>query len=69
MPIATIETYDHDGEHPIAASDAPFASEARLAYQTLDSGDPNAFTSPEAGAVACGRNLRPHGQGQVAAIR
>ncbi|MDX8461116.1 hypothetical protein [Mesorhizobium humile] len=69
MPIATIETHDHDGEHLIAASDAPFPSEAPLASETLDSGDTNAFSSLEAGAIACGRDLHPHEQGQIIASR
>jgi len=69
VPITTIEIYDHDGEHLITASDAPFSSEARPRSETLDSGDPNAFTSPEAGAFACSRDLHPHQQGQVGAIR
>jgi hypothetical protein len=68
VPTTTIEIYDHDGQHLIAASDAPFSSEAPLASETLDSGDPNAFTSPEAGAFACSRDLHPHEQGQVSAI-
>jgi len=69
VPITTIEIHDHDGDvqHPIAPSDAPFPSEARLSFETLDSGDTNAFTSSEAGAVACSRDLHPHEQGQVGA--
>jgi hypothetical protein len=69
VPIATIETHDHDGEHLIAASDAPSPSEAPLASETLDSGDTNAFSSLEAGAIACGRDLHPHEQGQIIASR
>ncbi|MBZ9735575.1 hypothetical protein LB515_15555 [Mesorhizobium sp. CA15] len=69
MPIATIEIHDHDGDRPFAASDAPSSSEARLASETLDSGDTNAFSSLEAGAIACGRDLRPHEQGQIVASR
>ena len=69
MPIAAIETNDHDGEHPVAASDALSPSEARLASETLDSGDTNAFSSLEAGAIACGRDLHPHEQGQIVASR
>ncbi|MBZ9759858.1 hypothetical protein LB553_03045 [Mesorhizobium sp. CA8] len=69
MPIATIEIHDRDGEHLIAASDAPSSSEARLASEALDSGDTNAFSSLEAGAIACGRDLHPHEQGQIVASR
>ncbi|MDX8523190.1 hypothetical protein RFM68_01620 [Mesorhizobium sp. MSK_1335] len=69
MPIATIEIHDHDGEHLIAANDAPSPSEAPPASETLDSGDTNAFSSLEAGAIACGRDLRPHERGQIAASR
>ncbi|PBB19294.1 hypothetical protein [Mesorhizobium sp. WSM4313] len=67
MPIATIEIHDHDGDRPFAASDAPSSSE--VASETLDSGDTNAFSSLEAGAIACGRDLRPHEQGQIVASR
>lgn len=69
--ITTIETHDHDGDvqHVIAPRDAPPPPEARLSFETLDSGDTNAFTSSEAGAVACRRDLHPLGQGQVGAIR
>jgi hypothetical protein len=68
VPIATIEIHDHDGEHLIAASGAPSPSEARRSFEILDSGDTNAFSSPEAGAGACSRDLHPHEQGQVRAI-
>ena len=69
MPIATIEIHDHDGDvqHLNAPSDATLPSEGRLSFETLDSGDTNAFTSSEAGAVACSRDLHPHEQGQVGA--
>ncbi|TPK93726.1 hypothetical protein FJ567_25840 [Mesorhizobium sp. B2-4-16] len=69
MPIASIEIHDHDGEHPVAASDAPSLPEAPLASETLDSGDTNAFSSLEAGATACGRDLHPHERGQIIASR
>ena len=69
MLIATIEIHDHDGEHPVAASDAPSPCEAPLASETLDSGDTNAFSSLEAGAIGCGRDLHPHEQGQIVASR
>ncbi|MGX5802795.1 hypothetical protein ACWGS9_16305 [Bradyrhizobium sp. Arg314] len=69
MPIATIEIHGHDGDvqHLIAASDAPSSSEAPFSFNTLDSGDANAFSSSEAGAVACSRDLHPHEQGQLSA--
>ncbi|MDX8533696.1 hypothetical protein RFM41_21260 [Mesorhizobium sp. VK25A] len=69
MSIATIKIHDHDGKHPVAASDAPSPAEAPLASETLDSGDTNAFSSLEAGAIACGRDLHPHEQGQIVASR
>jgi len=75
VPIATIEINDHDGQRLIAASDAPSPSEAPLASETplaseaLDSGDTNAFSSLEAGAIACGRDLHPHEEGQIVASR
>jgi hypothetical protein len=69
VPIATIEIHDRDGEHPVAASDAPSPCEARPASETLDSGDTNALSSLEAGAIACGRDLHPHEQGQIIAPR
>ncbi|OHV88885.1 hypothetical protein ORS3428_17285 [Mesorhizobium sp. ORS 3428] len=47
--------------HPVAAGDAPFRSEA------LDSGDPYAFTSTQAGAFACNSDLHPRQQGQTTA--
>jgi len=62
--VLSIGTYDNDGDipHLVAASAAPFASEA------LDSGDPYAFTSTETGAFACNRGLHPHEQEQIDAI-
>jgi len=45
------------------------ASETPLASEALDSGDTNAFSSLEAGAIACGRDLHPHEQGQIVASR
>jgi hypothetical protein len=69
VPIATIEIHDHDGDvqHLIAASDAPSSSDAPFSSNMLDSGDTNAFSSSEAGAIACSRDLHPHEQGQVRA--
>ncbi|UCI08756.1 hypothetical protein [Mesorhizobium sp. B1-1-8] len=58
MHTATIEIYNHDGDIPygVAASDAPFPSEA------LDTGDTNAFTSLKAGGSAYDCGLHPHEQ-------
>lgn len=64
-----MEIHDHDGEHPVAASDTPSPCEASLAPETLDFGDTNAFSFLEAGAIACGRDLHPHEQGQIVASR
>ncbi|MDX8490470.1 hypothetical protein RFN29_02660 [Mesorhizobium sp. VK22B] len=55
--------------HLVAASDAPFLSEAPFSSEALDSGDPNAFTSTKAGAFACNRDLHPLGQGQIGVTR
>ncbi|KUM25326.1 hypothetical protein AU467_05175 [Mesorhizobium loti] len=65
MRTAAKEIHDNDGDipHLVAAGDAPFSSE------TLDSGDTYAFTSTQADAFACNRDLHPHEQGQIAAAR
>lgn len=63
LRAATKVIHDNDGGILFAVSDATFRSEA------LDSGDTYAFTSPEAGAFACNRDLHPQEQGRIAAAR
>ncbi|WP_192251732.1 cupredoxin domain-containing protein [Mesorhizobium silamurunense] len=68
---ATKEIHDNDGgiPHLVAASDAPFLSEAPFSSNMLDSGDTYAFTSTKAGAFACNRDLHPREQERISATR